>query len=68
VEPGPIDLELPQAKELLKKSGTFFVRYFTWTFEEPTDFWYTACGSYEFVSLSQNTRNQIRTWAPQAAV
>jgi hypothetical protein len=59
-KPEPVDLELPQAKDLLRKSGTFFLRYFTRTFEEPTDFWYTACNSYEIANLSRHTRYEIR--------
>jgi hypothetical protein len=59
-KPEPVDLELVQARKLLKQSGKLFLRHFTRRFSEPTDFWYTACNQYEPQSLSRKVRNQIR--------
>jgi hypothetical protein len=59
-KPEPIELTEPQARSVLRKSGAFFLRYFSRTVEEPTGFWYTACDRYDFDDLSHKTRNQIR--------
>jgi hypothetical protein len=60
VKPEPIDLELEQAQDALRKSGTFFLRWLTRRSEEPTDFWYVACDRYEFNDLSGKMRTKIR--------
>jgi hypothetical protein len=37
-----------------------FVRYFTHSFDHPTEFWYVACTQYDFDKLSANTRSKVR--------
>jgi len=59
-KPEPIELDLYQANELLEKSGTWFLRYFSRTYEQPTAFWYTACYEYDLKKLSPNARHKIR--------
>lgn len=59
-KPEAVALPEPEAQELLKKSGTLFLRYFTRTFDEPTAFWYTACREYRFEKLSGDMRRKIR--------
>ena len=60
LNPQPLTLEMDQAEHLLKRSGALFLRYFSQTFERPTDFWYVACNQYRFDDLASKTRTQIR--------
>lgn len=59
-KPQPARLPKSEAKDLLRKSGGLFVRYFTRSFPQPTEFWYSACGEYDFEKLSRKARNQVR--------
>jgi len=59
-KPEPVEIGAREAKEVLKRSGTLFLRHFTRTFKEPTDFWYVTCDEYEFDKLSKKTRSYIR--------
>ena len=59
-KPQPIRLDPKEADELLRKSGAAFIRYFSKTFDEPTEFWYTACKDYSYESCSSETKRQIR--------
>jgi hypothetical protein len=68
VKPEPVEIGTREAKEVLKRSGTLFLRYFTRTFKEPTEFWYVACDEYEFDKLSSNTRSKIRRGYKSCAV
>jgi hypothetical protein len=60
VKPEPVSLSVAEETKLLHDSGAALLRYFSRTFEEPTDFWYTCCESYGFEQLSAKTRNQVR--------
>jgi hypothetical protein len=60
LKPEPLELSSRQAHELLDRSGALFLRYFTRTISEPTDFWYTACNEYSSKKLPQKVRNIIR--------
>jgi hypothetical protein len=60
LKPEPIELDSQQANELLEKSGTLFLRYFSRTYEQPTAFWYMACNEYDFKKLPHKVRTQIR--------
>jgi hypothetical protein len=44
----------------LKASGALFLRFFSKTFDQPTDFWYMACDQCDFERVSANTRSKIR--------
>jgi hypothetical protein len=57
VGPRPTTLEQSDAIELLRSSGAYLLRYFTRTFDSPTDFWWVACDTY---APSKKARNQIR--------
>jgi hypothetical protein len=60
VKPEPVEISARDAKEMLRKSGTLFLRHFTRTYQNPTDFWYVACDEYDFCKLSKKTRACIR--------
>ena len=61
VKPAPLQLTPQQEKELLRKSGSLFLRYFTRTFDEPTSFWYTACCEYDPQRVVKSSvRRQLR--------
>src|SRR5205823_793384 len=60
VKPEPVEIGARQAKEVLERSGTLFLRHFTRTFKEPTDFWYVVCDEYKFDKLSSKTRYHVR--------
>ena len=60
LRPEPIKLSAAQERELLKKSGALFLRYFTRTFETPTPFWYTACSEYDPENLTRKTKTQVQ--------
>lgn len=49
-----------EARELLRQSGAWFIRYFTMHSETPTDFWWVGCESYDAMLPHKKTRNQIR--------
>src|SRR5262249_24539192 len=56
------------ASDLLRESGAPFLRYFTQTFERPTEFWYTECSKYSPDKLSKDTRRQIREGRERCAI
>jgi hypothetical protein len=60
LKPDPLRLSERDASDLLRQSGALFVRYFSRTFEQPTQFWYTMCNGYNPDSLSAKMRKQIR--------
>lgn len=60
LKPEPIHLSLQNERDLLRSSGALFVRYFTTTFDAPTQFWYTECAKYDPDTLDKDTRRQIR--------
>jgi len=60
LKPQAVSLSADEAARLLKDSGALLVRYFTRTFDAPTEFWYTSCEQYQFDALSRKARNQIR--------
>lgn len=60
LKPQPASLSAEETARLLKESRALFVRYFTRTFDVPTEFWYTLCDGYAFEALSRKARNQIR--------
>lgn len=60
VKPEPVEIGAREAKEVLKRSGTLFLRHFTRTFKEPTNFWHVTCNDYEFDKLSGSTRSKVR--------
>jgi hypothetical protein len=60
LKPQPIELTKAEAAKLLKASGALLLRYFSKTFDQPTDFWYVACDRYDFEGVSSNTRSKIR--------
>jgi hypothetical protein len=59
-KPEPMQLSLQEARELLHRSNTLFLRYFTRTMNYPTAFWYTACREYDFNNLAPKVRAHIR--------
>jgi hypothetical protein len=59
-KPEPVEISDQEAKEVLKRSEALFLRHFTRTFTEPTDFWYVACDAYNFDKLSKKPRSYIR--------
>lgn len=59
-KPEPVDLTRAEANEMLHKSGTQLLRYFSRTFEEPTQFWYVACDQYDFDGLPTKLKTKIR--------
>lgn len=60
LKPEPVQLSLQEARELLHRSKTLFLRYFTRTVSYPTAFWYTACPEYNFNNLAPKVRAHIR--------
>ena len=58
--PEPVEIGAREAQEALKRSGTLFLRYFTRTFADPTEFWYVACDEYKFDKLPKKIRYYIR--------
>jgi len=60
MKPVPVELTPQRAKYLMKKTGVLLIRYYTRTFGEPTEFWYTACDCYQYANLSRHMRYQIR--------
>ena len=56
-KPEPVEIGALEAREVLRRSETLFLRYFTRTFKEPTDFWYVACDEYNFDKLSLRLSN-----------
>ncbi len=59
-KPEPVDLTRTQAMDLLRESGTQLLRYFSRTFEQPTQFWYVVCDRYDFEGLSTKLRTKIK--------
>ncbi len=57
-----ITLSKNDASELLKKSGTLFLRYSDeWDRNEESEFWYVVKDNFKgMAELSSNTRNQVR--------
>lgn len=60
VKPEPIALSDAQARDLLKRSGALFLRYFSKTLPYPTSFWYSCCNHYDANKLSSKVRGRIR--------
>jgi hypothetical protein len=59
-KPEPVELTHAQAMDLLRESGTHLLRYFSRTFEEPTQFWYVVCDRYDFEDLPTKLKTKIR--------
>jgi hypothetical protein len=60
IMPHPSAITLEEAQRLLAESGAWFLRYFTRTFTEPTEFWWIACKEYDAVTVQSRARNYIR--------
>lgn len=54
-----INLDRDEARSLLYKSGALFIRYTSVPSNEPTEWWYIMCDSYDQKKLSSSTRSKI---------
>jgi hypothetical protein len=69
LKPAPVQLTPRQERELLQKSGSLFLRYFTRVSSEPTGFWYTVCDEYNpRKSAKSELRRRIRRAYEQCTV
>jgi len=59
-KPQPIDISLQESQSLLEQSCSLFLRWFSQTFAEPTDFWYILCDRYDFDALPGKMKTKIR--------
>lgn len=55
-----LELSREEARDLLKESKAWFIRYASRPSEKPTEWWYVVCDSYVPDRLSANVRNQLR--------
>ena len=55
LKPQPVRLSPGQSRDLLNQSGSRFLRYFTTVYNQPTEFWYTACNRYNAQTLCKET-------------
>lgn len=60
VKPEPVHIAAQGANDLLRQSGALLLRYFTHTYQQPTQFWYIACNEYAIEKLSKKTRYYVR--------
>lgn len=58
----PIDITDEEQRELLKKSGAWFLRWPSdWDIEKPTSWWYVIKDNFDGMEeLSKNTRSKVR--------
>ena len=59
-KPEPVNISSAEAMDLLHTSGTQLLRYFSRTFDEPTQFWYVECDQYDFDGLPTKLKTKIR--------
>ena len=61
LKPVPIQLTPREEKDLLRRSGSLFLRYFTKTSDQPTGFWYSVCSEYNLERrATSDCRRRIR--------
>jgi hypothetical protein len=59
-KPEPVFLGASEARELLRESRAYLLRWFTRTSDAPTEFWYVVCDDYNFEKLPGKMRTKIR--------
>jgi hypothetical protein len=60
MKPEPVEVRERDGHDILQRSGALFLRYFSSTFEKPTNFWFVRCESYEFDALPGKLKTKIR--------
>lgn len=68
VKPEPTHVQTCEARELLRMSGAYLIRFFTRTYETPTEFWHVLCDDYNFEKLPGKMRTKIKRAYKDCAV
>ena len=57
--PVHVDLNLHEAKQMLKQTSALFLRFTNRPSEQETNWWYMVCHHYDITKVSSNTRSKI---------